>query len=136
MLPHQPPENLPSWHGVPDPGQMQVEVLYRFDFVPVGIMSWFIVCTHRYTRHQHECEGVILEYRAHFARAELNPMLRELRLVVWGAQPHTFFTILKDTLGLILARFDGLRVQRLVSCTCYWKHQSGRSWFAHSLHIP
>jgi hypothetical protein len=98
-------------------------MVYRFDFAPAGIMSWFIVRTHRYTRHQHWREGVVLEYRAHFARVELNPFLRELRMVVWGVLPHTFFTILKDTLDLILARFEGLRVRREVPCICHWEEQ-------------
>ena len=75
--------------------------------------------THRYTRHQHWREGVILEYREHFARVELNPILREVRMVVWGVQPQTFITILKDTMDYILRRFEGLRVQRLVPCTCH-----------------
>lgn len=125
LLPHQPPDGLLPWPEVPLDGQTKVEMRYRFDFVPAGIMSWFIVRTHRYTRHQHWREGVILEYRGHFARVELNPMLRELRMVAWGMQPHTFFTILKDTLDLILARFEGLRVRREVPCICHWEDQPG-----------
>ena len=121
LLPHQPPPNLPPWPRVPAQGQVLVEMVYRFDFVPAGIMSWFIVRTHRYTQGLHWREGVVLAYENHYARVELNPMLRELRLVVWGVQPYNFFTILKNTLDLILARFEGLRVRREVPCICHWQ---------------
>jgi internalin A len=99
-------------------GQMHVEIVYRFDFVPAGIMSWFIVRTHRYTQNLHWRDGAILTYEGHVARIELFPMLRELRIVVWGIQPYTFFVILKETLDLILTRFTGLQVKREVPCTC------------------
>jgi len=122
LLPHQPPANLPPWPKAPFDGQMQVEMRYRFDFVPAGIMSWFIVRTHQYTQNIHWREGVMLRYQDHQARVELNPMQREMRLVVWGVQPHNFFTILMNTLDLILDRFEGLHVQREIPCICHWRH--------------
>jgi internalin A len=82
LLPYEPPMNLPDWPKAPSGGQAQVEMIYRFDFVPAGIMSWFIVRTHRYTQSLHWREGVVLAYEGHQARVELNPMRRELRLVV------------------------------------------------------
>jgi GTPase SAR1 family protein len=124
LLPHQPPPHLPPWPAVPAQGQVQVEMVYRFDFVPAGIMSWFIVRTHRYTQHVHWREGLVLAYQDHHARVELNPLLRELRLVAWGVQPYNFFTILKNTLDLILARFEGLRIRREVPCICHWETPS------------
>jgi hypothetical protein len=98
-------------------------MVYRFDFVPAGIMSWFIVRTHRYTTNRHWRDGVLLEYEGHDARVELNPLVRELRLLVTGVSPHNFFTILKNTLDLLLARFEGLRVSREVPCICHWQRQ-------------
>jgi internalin A len=121
LLPHQPPIDLPPWPDAPPASNAQVEMIYRLDFIPSGIMSWFIVRTHPYTRNLHWREGVLLEYQGHHARAELNPMLRELRIVVWGIQPHNFFTILKNTIDLILARFEGLTIQRDVPCICHWQ---------------
>jgi internalin A len=121
LLPYQPPSPLPAWPsvGMDAPESVHVEMVYRFDFVPAGVMSWFIVRTHRYTRNQHWREGALLAYQGHVARVELIPMLRELRLVVWGVQPYTFFVILKETLDLILTRFAGLRVRREVPCICH-----------------
>jgi internalin A len=43
--------------------------------------------------------------------------------VVWGGQPHNFFTILMNTLDLILDRFEGLRIQREIPCICHWQHE-------------
>jgi GTPase SAR1 family protein len=90
LLPHEPPLNIPSWPQTPTLGQTHVEMIYQLPFVPAGIMSWFIVRTHRYTCNLHWRDGVILEYEAHQARVELNPMLRTIRLSVWGVAPYNF----------------------------------------------
>ena len=128
LLPYQPPPSVPAWPSpVTVPGQMQIEMIYRFDFIPAGIMSWFIVRTHQYTQHLHWRDGVVLAYRDHGARVELFLSTRELRLAVWGVQPCTFFVILKETLDLILARFEGLRVRREVPCICHRQTQAATS---------
>ncbi len=124
LLPYEPPANLASWPITPAPGQTQIEMVYRFDFLPEGIMSWFIVRTHRYTQNQHWRDGVVLAYQDHYARVELNPMKRELRLLAWGVQPHNFFTILMNTVDTILARFEGLKVHRAIPCICHWQQPS------------
>jgi internalin A len=119
LLPHQPPTNLPALLKIQTDDQIQLEMRYRFDFVPAGIMSWFIVRTHCYTQNLHWREGVALNYQNQQARVELNPRRREVRLVVWGVQPHNFFTILMSTMDLLLTRFEGIRVQRDVPCLCH-----------------
>src|SRR6266700_1507525 len=120
LLPYQPPTSLPAWPKSPPAGQTQVEMVYRFDFLPSGIMSWFIVRTHRFSQDLHWREGVLLAYEGHQARAELNPMQRELRLLVQGPLPQNFFTILMNTIDVILARFEGLKVRREIPCNCHW----------------
>src|SRR5262249_39596511 len=56
---------------------------------------------------------------------ELNPMQRELRMVAWGVQPHNFFSILMHTADVLLERFKGLKVERVVPCICHWeRHDS------------
>jgi internalin A len=119
LLPHEPPAGLLPWPENPPDGQRQLEMVYRLNFVPAGIMSWFIVRTHRYTTGLHWRDGVVLEYEGHQARVELNPMLRTERLVVHGPAPYNFFTILKSTIDLILARFEGLEIRRDVPCICH-----------------
>src|SRR6266700_1110097 len=123
LLPYQPPTSLPAWPKSPPAGQTQVEMVYRFDFLPSGIMSWFIVRTHRFSQNLHWREGVLLAYEGHQARAELNPMQRELRLLVQGPLPQNFFTILMNTMDVILARFEGLKVRREIPCNCHWQRE-------------
>jgi internalin A len=121
LLPYQPPPDLPAWPKQPEEGQTQLQMIYRFDFIPSGIMSWFIVRTHRYTIDKHWREGVLLAYEQQDARVELNPIRQELYLLVRGPQPHNFFTILKETLESILKRFVGLSITRMVPCICHWQ---------------
>src|SRR6266702_1230030 len=123
LLPYQPPTGLSMWPKSPPEGQTQVEMVYRFDFLPPGIMSWFIVRTHRFSQDLHWREGVLLAYEGHQARAELNPMQRELRLLVQGPLPQNFFTILMNTIDVILARFEGLKVRREIPCNCHWQRE-------------
>src|SRR6266566_9069643 len=120
LLPYQPPTGLSMWPKSPPEGQTQVEMVYRFDFLPPGIMSWFIVRTHRFSQDLHWREGVLLAYEGHQARAELNPMQREFRLLIQGPLPQNFFTILMNTMDVILARFEGLKVRREIPCNCHW----------------
>jgi internalin A len=73
LLPYQSPLTISDWSPpISVAGQMQVEMIYRFDFVPAGIMSWFIVRTHQYTQHLHWRNGVILAYRGNSARVVVN----------------------------------------------------------------
>ncbi|HKY04170.1 MAG TPA: COR domain-containing protein, partial [Blastocatellia bacterium] len=120
LLPHKPPIKLPPWPEAPPNGEVQVEMIYKLDFVPAGIMSWFIVRSHPYSKTLQWREGVLLEYESHEARVEINPMLRELRILVSGLRPYNFFTILKNTADLILGRFEGLKIERNVPCICHW----------------
>jgi internalin A len=119
LLPYQPPTR-PPWPSLPVKGQTQVEMIYRLNFVPAGIMSRFIVRTHHYTINDlHWREGVILEYKAHRALVELNPMQREITLCVQGVLPQNFFTLLMETMDDILSRFTGLTIIREIPCICH-----------------
>jgi internalin A len=126
LLPHQPPANLPPWPATPPADQAQVEMIYRLAVVPAGIMSWFIVRTHRYTEGLHWREGTLLAYEGHEARVELNPLLRTVQMTVRGTAPYNFFTILMKTLDLILDRFPGLDVVREVPCICHVQRQAAQ----------
>jgi len=123
LLPYQPPTSIPAWPLSPPADQTQVEMVYHFDFLPPGTMSWFIVRTHRFSQDLHWREGVFLTYQDHQARAELNPMQRELRMHVQGPLPQNFFTILMNTMDVILARFEGLKVRCEIPCNCHWQRE-------------
>jgi len=121
LLPHQPPDDLPHLPDVPRKGQAQLEMIYTLSFVPAGIMSWFIVRTHRFTTGKQWRDGALLIYQEQTAFVELNATRSEIRLFVWGTQPHNFFTLLRETVDLILQRFKGLDIRREIPCICHWE---------------
>ncbi|MSP13971.1 MAG: hypothetical protein EXR62_13575, partial [Chloroflexi bacterium] len=120
LLPHSPPAGLPPWPDVL-PGQPEVRMVFELDFVPDGIMSWFIVLTHHYSQDLHWREGVRLHYDGHQAHVELNPSTRQLWLQVRGPAPSNFFTILQHTINdrIIRSYFEGLTYRRRVPCICH-----------------
>ena len=120
LVAFKPPLFLPSW-TIQDmkAGKVHVEVIYRLDFVPTGIMNWFIVRTHQYTCSMHWHDGVVLSHQGYLARVELFSKRKELHMEVWGPEPYTFFMLLKETMDLILARFKGLNVRQEVPCSCH-----------------
>lgn len=121
-LPHNPPP-MESWEEV-YPGQPEIKMVFRLrNFVPPGLMSWFIVLTHEYTQDLHWREGVRLIYEGNQAQVSLNPSKRELWLKVKGSAPKNLFNILQHTINKrILERFfSGLEYTREVPCIC---HQS------------
>jgi hypothetical protein len=67
----------------------------------------------------HWRNGVVLSHQGHLARVELFSKRKELRMEVWGPEPYTFFMLLKETMDLILARFEGLGVRQEVPCICH-----------------
>ncbi|HEY4032442.1 MAG TPA: COR domain-containing protein, partial [Ktedonobacteraceae bacterium] len=120
LLPSHPPSSLPSWTTKEmKAGKVHVEIIYHLDFVPTGIMNWFIVRTHQYTCSMHWREGVVLSYQDHLARIEMFAKRKELHMEVWGPEPHAFFVVLKKTMDLILSRFEGLHVRQEVPCICH-----------------
>ncbi len=103
----------------------RLEMVYRLSSIPAGLMSRFIVRTHRFTQDIHWREGVILAYSDQRARAELFENRREFRLTVGGSNPTNFFAILTDTLNQILMDYPGLTVTRLIPCICQGDGSTG-----------
>jgi hypothetical protein len=121
LLPYDPPRDLPPWAAVL-PGQPEINMVYRLhNYVPPGLMSWFIALTHRYTQGLHWREGVRLEYHGHQAEAVLNPSKRELWLRVRGPAPSNLFSILQHTVNdrILQHYFTGLDYTREVPCNCH-----------------
>ena len=101
LLPPHPPSSLPNWTAKEmKAGKVNVEIIYHLDLVPTDIMNWFIVRTHQYTCSMHWHNGVVLSYQDHLARVELFSKRKQLHIEVWGAEPYTFFVLLKETMDL------------------------------------
>ncbi len=121
LLPYDPPLHLPPWSSVL-PGQPEINMVYRLrNYVPPGLMSWFIALTHRYTQGLNWREGVRLMYQDHQAEVVLNPSKRELWLRVRGPVPSNFFSILQHTINdrILEHYFEGLIYSREVPCNCH-----------------
>ncbi len=52
---------LPEPPRVSSEGLERVEMRYTLGFVPTGLMSWLLVCTHRYSQQFHWREGALLQ---------------------------------------------------------------------------
>jgi internalin A len=76
------------------------------------------VRTYRYSQLLHWRTGTQLAYAGQQAQIELDTQRREIQLTVWGSFPYTFFEILKNTLDLVLERFQGLQILREIGCNC------------------
>jgi GTPase SAR1 family protein len=96
----------------------KLKMIYRLSSVPPGLMSRFIVRSHRFTQNMHWREGVILAYDGQLAKAELFEHPREFHLTVDGSSPTYFFAVLIDTLDQILQSYPGLGVERKIPCIC------------------
>jgi internalin A len=123
LLPIQPPRSLPPVPTAPAPGKILLEMRYTLSFLPTGLMSWFLVRTHRYSLRQHWHEGARLAYAGQQAQIELNAQQREIVITVWGPFPYTLLLILKQTLDALLRTFQGLQVQRQIPCRCTMQQQ-------------
>ncbi|MBI3914424.1 MAG: leucine-rich repeat domain-containing protein, partial [Chloroflexi bacterium] len=96
----------------------EISLKFRLNTIPAGIPTWFIARAHRFTTHTHWRNGAVFAEsdRKHLALALALPHDRYLQLTVRGPYPHNFFALLKDGIELILARFPGLQVTRLIPC--------------------
>ena len=104
--------NAPFLAKTPPSGKTQLEMVYRFDLFPLGVMS-FVHCAYPSLHSELALERRIdVTLSGSSARVELNPMQRETTPgVVWGIQPHNFFTILMITVGICIYQFHGLAVK-------------------------
>lgn len=104
----------------------KLQMIYRLSSVPPGLMSRFIVRTHRFTQNMHWREGVVLAYDGQIAKAELFEHPREFHLKVDGSSPTNLFAVLTDTLNQILESFPGLGIERRLPCICQGDGSDGK----------
>ncbi|MDI6792753.1 MAG: COR domain-containing protein [bacterium] len=121
-LPLDPPDYQSQWEAVKKTEPCR-EILMKFQLntIPAGIPTWFIARTHRFSTHTHWRTGALFadlpeQEQRHLALVQAFPHERYLQLTVRGPTPYNFFALLKDGIELILRRFPGLRIERLIPC--------------------
>jgi internalin A len=105
-----------TWHGADN-----LSLRYEYDlFMPKGIMSQLTVQMHRYIRDQDNVwrRGVVLE-RGN-ARAEIIETYdaRTIKIRTSGRDRRDFMTIITEQLDQINARYDRMKVEKLIPCNC------------------
>ncbi len=97
----------------------EIAMKFELNTIPAGIPTWFIARSHRFTTRTHWRSGAVFAYeheRKHVALVEASSRDRSLNLAVRGPIPQNFFALLKDGIEVILNRFPGLQIKRLIPC--------------------
>ncbi|MFC1713002.1 COR domain-containing protein, partial [Candidatus Poribacteria bacterium] len=119
-LPLDPPNYAEKWEPIKEAENCrEISMRFRLNTIPAGIPTWFIARSHRFTTHTHWRNGALFAYdkeRKHLALAQALLHDRYLQLTVRGPNPHNFFALLKDGVEVTLARFPGLRIDRMIPC--------------------
>lgn len=96
-------------------------VCYRYDFMPKGIFTKFLIQVYRYIGGdwgQVWKEGVCLQRLQARALVIENYSERRLTLRVWGEGAGDFMTILLEELDGIHSRYPRLQADKLLPCPC------------------
>jgi len=119
-LPLDPPDYAEKWDTVKTTEPChEISMKFELNTIPAGIPTWFIAHSHRFTTHTHWRNGALFAYspeRKHLALAQAFSHERYLQLTVRGPTPYNFFALLKDGIEVILRRFPGLKIDRLIPC--------------------
>ncbi len=114
LLPAQQPDY--TWNKTSN-----LQLRYRYGFMPKGIITRFIVKMHKYIAEGQTLvwkEGVILEYQD--AKAEVIETYRdnEIHIRVSGSRGKELLTIIAHNIDELNGAFEKIRVDKLVPCNC------------------
>ena len=120
-LPLDPPSYQEKWDAISEIDACnEIAMKFELNTIPAGIPTWFIARAHRFTTHTHWRTGALFgddrNAPRRLALAQAFPHDRYLLLTVRGPHPQNFFALLRDGLELTLARFPGLRIDRMIPC--------------------
>jgi internalin A len=121
IVPEQLPVSKPDYPWPAGPTLLQ---RYKYDyFMPRGIISRFTVSTHHYiANHNYVWQsGVVLVWNEITAEVIENSEERVIEIRVNGQEwrnRNTFMTLIIDHLDRVNSKFNNLRAQRMIPCTC------------------
>ena len=119
-LPLDPAAYATPWESaLTEPASREISLRFQLSSIPAGVPTWFIARSHRFTTNTHWRSGALFSDRAereHLALVRSFQYERYIELAVRGPTPQNFFALLKDGVEVILERFPGLDIRRLMPC--------------------
>ncbi len=119
-LSFDPPDYEVKWNQIKESAACyEISMKFKLNTIPPGIPTWFIARSHRFTTYTHWRTGALFTdtpKKNHLALVQAFQHDRYIQLTVRGPYPHNFFVLLKDGFELTLARFPGLKIERMIPC--------------------
>ena len=98
-----------------------LQMRYKYEFMPKGLLSKFFVRMNRYVRQPERCwrSGVFLSREKTDALVQETYGTREIFIRVKGSYPKELMTLISEEFDAINKNFgDRLKVQKLIPCIC------------------
>ena len=97
-----------------------LQLRYRYDFMPKGLLSRFTVRMHRYVNNPDQAwrSGVILERDQTTARVVETWGSQRLSIHIQGANCKEFMTLITEEIDHLHESYEGIVVDKLVPCIC------------------
>ncbi len=114
LLPTSTPDNY-EWDK-----SNNLQLRYKYEFMPKGLLSRFIVRTHRYISNldlawqngvQLEKNGAVAEVREIFGQ-------KEIAIRVKGTNQRELMIIISEEIDKLNDSFEGLKVEKKIPCNC------------------
>ena len=114
LLPNSKPDHLHS------PGVNSLQLRYRYDFLPKGLISRFIVRTHQYIQNQKNGwkSGVELKWNNSIAFVEESYNQNLISIWITRENQKEFMTIVSEEMDKLNKTYQGIKVEKLVPCNC------------------
>jgi GTPase SAR1 family protein len=133
LIPNLLPESQPDidWDN-----NNNLQLRYKYGFMPKGLLSRFIVRTHCYLKNIENAwkKGVLLERNNTLALVKELYAQNEIAIKVKGTHQKELLTIMAEEIDRINNSFPGIKVQKLIPCNCiecngsnhphFYRHQS------------
>ena len=97
-----------------------INLFFKYEFMPKGIISSFVVRMHRYIYKQKFVwrYGVILERENTMAEITENELDQSINIRIRGDYPQDFMTIIIEEIDKINSKFQDIKVEKNVPCNC------------------
>jgi Leucine-rich repeat (LRR) protein/GTPase SAR1 family protein len=97
-----------------------VVLFFKYDFMPKGIISNFVVRMHRYIENQQLVwrYGVVINRNETKAEVIENELEQTIYIKIKGKYPQDFMTIIVEEIDKINEKFKDIEVDKYVPCNC------------------